>query len=130
MNGKNFNSIAAALLTLLDAASAEAEKTVRTAAEEAPQSPARRPLREADDLFPPARRSASAETALPEYFRAAPGQETDISAGETPVPVSAPELTAAVGETLGSEDAMEIIDEFFRRDSRRYDGGFDAERVL
>ena len=130
MNGKKFNSIAAALLTLLDAASAETEKTVRTAAEEAPLSPARRPLWETDGSFPMPRRSALTETALQELLRAAPGQGTDLPAGEASVPFSAPELTAAVREAPGTEDTMEIIDSFFRRDSRRYDGGFDAERVL
>ena len=129
MNGKDFNSVAAALLTLLDAAPAEAEKTVRTAVEEAPQSAGRSASRDTEFSRALPQKPMAQENALTDLPKAL-RRGTEAAAEAAPVPVSAPELTAAVGETLGSEDAMEIIDEFFRRDSRRYDGGFDAERVL
>ena len=127
MQGKKFDSIAAALLLLLNGAPAKDQASLRDAED---RDPVRSPVlhraaevgeaaggikavEHADRSLPPERR-----TAAPEYGIGVPGQ-TFLT---QPAP-------AAV-ETSGTEDPMEIIDGFFRRDSRRYDGGFGAGQVL
>ena len=127
MKGKKFDSTAAALLLLLDGAPAKAGFSAREAADLKPgRSAASFPTAEnaeaaaaagaagfTDELLPPERRTASSENGF-----SLPGQTFSIPSA------------AAAGEASGTEDPMEIIDGFFRRDSRRYDGGFYTERVL
>ena len=75
-------------------------------------------LREEESMARSARQRQTADLLFPQRT-AVPGTE---KGGELPYAV--PDA-AEGGASVGTEDALERIDSFFRRDSRRYDSGFD-----